>query len=176
MLDFDVIDSWYAEPKRMNYGKKDVQYYYPNPFVELLGYMRIYFHLPYKQTEGFVRSHANEKVPSIPDYNTLNRRVNNLDIKINEKVDNDIVIALASTRIKVANIEENGCSTNDGILEKGICRDMCVAVDIKKKKKIVSLKVSSEEVPDSQMLKKLIYNALNNVVKRVLWLMVHMTQ
>lgn len=42
MLDFDVIDSWYAEPKRMNYGKKDVQYYYPNPFVELLGYMRIY--------------------------------------------------------------------------------------------------------------------------------------
>jgi DNA-binding protein YbaB len=53
---------------------------------------------------------------------------------------------------------------------------MCVAVDIKKKKKIVSLKVSSEEVPDSQMLKKLIYNALNNVVKRVLWLMVYMTQ
>ena len=35
---------------------------------------------------------------------------------------------------------------------------MCVAVDIKKKKRIVSLKVSSE-VPDSQMLKKLIYNA-----------------
>lgn len=55
---------------------------------------------------------------------------------------------------------------------------MCVAVDIKKKKKIVSLEVSSEEVPDSQMLKKLIYNAFkNNVVKRVvLWLMVHMTQ
>lgn len=120
MLDFDVIDSWYAEPKRMNYGKKDVQYYYPNPFVELLGYMRIYFHLPYKQTEGFVRSHANEKVSSIPDYNTINRRVNNLDIKINKKVDNDIVIALTSTGIKVANIEENGCSTNDGILEKGI--------------------------------------------------------
>jgi hypothetical protein len=51
---------------------------------------------------------------------------------------------------------------------------MC-AVDIKKKK-IVSLEVSSEEVHDSQMLKKLIYNASkNNVVKRVLWLMVHMT-
>lgn len=48
MLDFDVIDSWYAELKRMNYGKKGVQYYYPDSFVELLGYMRIYFHLPYK--------------------------------------------------------------------------------------------------------------------------------
>jgi hypothetical protein len=54
-------------------------------------------------------------VPSIPDYSTINRRVNKLDIKINEKVDNDIVIALASTDIKVANREENGCSTN-GIL------------------------------------------------------------
>jgi hypothetical protein len=52
---------------------------------------------------------------------------------------------------------------------------MCSAVDIKKKK-IVSLEVSSEEVHDSQMLKNLIYNASkNNVVKRVLWLMVHMT-
>ena len=119
MLDFDVIDSWYTELKRMNYGKKGVQYYYPDSFVELLGYMRVYFHLPYRQTEGVVRAHANEKVPSIPDYSTINRRVNKLDIKINEKVDNDNVIALASTGIKVANREENGCSTN-GILEKGI--------------------------------------------------------
>jgi hypothetical protein len=115
MLDFDVIDSWYTELKRMNYGKKGVQYYYPDSFVELLGYMRVYFHLPYRQTEGVVRAHANEKVASIPDYGTINRRVNKLDIKINEKVDNDIVIALASTGIKVANREENGYSTN-GIL------------------------------------------------------------
>jgi hypothetical protein len=95
MLDFDVIDSWYTELKRMNYGKKGVQYCYPDSFIELLGYMRVYFHLPYRQTEGVVRAHANEKV------------------------DNDNVIALAITGIKVANREENGCSTN-GILEKGI--------------------------------------------------------
>jgi hypothetical protein len=99
----------------MKYVKKGVQYYYPDSFVELLGYMRVYFHLPYRQTEGVVRAHANEKVASIPDYGTINRRVNKLDIKINEKVDNDIVIALASTGIKVANRDENGCSTN-GIL------------------------------------------------------------
>ena len=50
-----------------------------------------------------------------------------------------------------------------------------VAVDIKKKK-IVSLEVTSEEVHDSKMLKKMVDNASkNNVVKRVLWLMVHMT-
>jgi hypothetical protein len=62
---FDVIGSWHTELKRMNCGKKGVKYYYPDSFVELLGYMRVYFHLPYRQTEGVVRAHANEKVPSI---------------------------------------------------------------------------------------------------------------
>ena len=65
--------------------------------------MRVYFHLPYRQTEGVVRAHGRQKVPSIPDYSTISRRVNKLDIKINEHVGNDIVIALDSTGIKVAN-------------------------------------------------------------------------
>ena len=36
-------------------------------------------------------------------YSTINRRVNRLDIEINEHIGNDIVIALDSTGIKVAN-------------------------------------------------------------------------
>jgi Transposase DDE domain len=49
--------------------------------------MRVYFHLPYRQTEGVVRAHADEIAPSyIPDYSTINRRVNQLDIKINERI------------------------------------------------------------------------------------------
>ena len=76
---------------------------YPNTFVQLLGYMRIYFHLPYRQTEGVERAHASNKVPSIPDYSTINRRINKLDIKINERIGNDIVIVLDSTGIKVTN-------------------------------------------------------------------------
>jgi hypothetical protein len=59
--------------------------------------------------------------------------------------------------------------------KKRLSEDTCVAVDIKKKK-IVSLEVTSEEVHDSKMLKKMVDKASkNNVVKRVLWLMVHMT-
>jgi predicted transport protein len=50
-----------------------------------------------------------------------------------------------------------------------LSKDTYVAVDIKKKKKIVSLEVTSEEVHDSKMLKKMVDNASkNNVVKRVL--------
>jgi hypothetical protein len=43
ILDFDVIDSWNSELKRMNNGKKGAQYDYPDSFVQLLGYMRVYF-------------------------------------------------------------------------------------------------------------------------------------
>lgn len=50
-----------------------------------------------------VRAHGSRKVPSIPDYSTISRRVNKLDIEINEHVGNNIVIALDSTGIKVAN-------------------------------------------------------------------------
>jgi hypothetical protein len=75
----------------------------PQFFVQLLGYMRIYFHLPYRQAEGVITAHTGKKAPSIPDYRTINRRVNKLNIKINERIGNDIVIVLDSTGIKVTN-------------------------------------------------------------------------
>jgi hypothetical protein len=99
VLDFDVIDNWNNELKSMN----EASYLYPDTFVQLLGYMQIYFHLPYRQTEGIVRAHADDKVnyicmvKSIPDYSTINRHINKLDIKINERIGNDIVIVLDST-------------------------------------------------------------------------------
>lgn len=53
--------------------------------------------------------------------------------------------------------------------KKRIPQDTYVAVDVKKKKKIVSLEVTTEEVHDGMMLKKLIENAAeNNDVKRVI--------
>lgn len=53
--------------------------------------------------------------------------------------------------------------------KKRISQDTYVAVDVKKKKKIVSLEVTTEEVHDGMMLKKLIENAAeNNDVKRVI--------
>ena len=68
MLGFDIIDNWYNELKEMNKGKVGEPYHYPNSFLLLLGYARVYFHLPFRQTEGIVRAHAENKIPSIPDY------------------------------------------------------------------------------------------------------------
>jgi hypothetical protein len=52
---------------KINDGKEGASYRYPNSFVQLLGYMRAYFHLPYRQTGGVVRAHAGKEIPSIPD-------------------------------------------------------------------------------------------------------------
>jgi len=54
ILGFDIIDNWNNELHRMNQGKEGALYRYPNSFIQLLGYLRIYFHLPYRQTEGVV--------------------------------------------------------------------------------------------------------------------------
>ena len=67
ILDIDIIDAWYDELERMNEGKKGAAYDYPDSFVQLLGYVKAYFHLPYRQTEGVVRAHAAKKVTSIPN-------------------------------------------------------------------------------------------------------------
>jgi Transposase DDE domain len=87
-LDFDVLDGWGDhELSQMNEGKVGEPYDYPDSFMQLLGYMRAYFHLPYRQTQGVVIAHASKKVPGIPaDYSTISRRINKLEIKINEKL------------------------------------------------------------------------------------------
>lgn len=165
LLDFDVIDNWYKELEIMNRAKVGEPYSYPSSFLQLLGYMRIYFHLPYRQTEGVVKAHAGNKVPSIPHYSTINRRVNRLDIRINEKVGNDIIIAIDSTGIKVSNRGE--WIRHKWHIRKGYLK-IHVAVDIRKKK-ILSLETTSEEVHDGQVLKKLVDHTLEkNKVKRAL--------
>ena len=167
LLDFDVIDEWDDELSQMNEGKIGEPYNYPDSFMQLLGYMRVYFHLPYRQTQGVVIAHASTKVPNIPHYSTISRRINRLDIKINEGLGNDIVIALDSTGIKVANRGE--WIRHKWHVRKGYLK-IHVAVDIKNKK-IISLEVTSEEVhDDGMMLRKLVDNASSggNHVKGVL--------
>ncbi len=165
LLDFDVLDGWDHELCQMNLGKVGEPYCYPNSFIQLLGYMRAYFHLPYRQTQGVVIAHASKEVSNTPHYSTINRRINRLEIKIDEKLGNDIVIALDSTGIKVANRGE--WMHHKWHVRKGYLK-IHIAVDIEKKR-IVSLEVTSEEVHDGKMLKKLVDNASeNNNLKGIL--------
>ncbi len=75
LLGFDVINNWDTELKEMNKDKIGEPFHYPNTFLLLLGYAKVYFHLPYRQTkEGIAQGHAKGKVPSIPDYTTISTK------------------------------------------------------------------------------------------------------
>jgi IS5 family transposase len=157
LLDFDIIDNWDSELAKMNEGKEGRKFIYPDSFIKLLGYMRAYFHLPYRQTEGVVRAHATTTVPSIPDYSRICRRINRLNIKI---IDDDksslhddyFVIAIDSTGIKVSNRGE--WIRHKWNVKRGYLK-IHVAVDIKRKR-ILSLQVTSEQVLDGKVLSELV--------------------
>jgi hypothetical protein len=160
LLGFDVIDNWDNELKEMNQGKIGEPFHYPNTFLLLLGHAKAYFHLPYRQTEGVAQGHAKGKVPSIPNYTTINRRINRLDIKIkdtdsNKSKDEYFVIAIDSTGIKVTNrgqwLRDKWHIKN----KKGYLK-IHVAVNLKTKK-ILSMKVTDDEhVHDSKALPELV--------------------
>ena len=157
LLDFDVVDNWDSELVNMNKHKKGRKFVYQDSFIKLLGYMRVYFHLPYRQTEGVVREHASNTLPSIPDYSRICRRINRLNIKIidddNSSLhDDNFVIAIDSTGIKVTNRGE--WIRHKWNVKRGYLK-IHVAVDIKRKR-ILSLQVTSEQVHDGKVLPELI--------------------
>ena len=166
LIGFDVIDNWDVELKQMNKDKVGYEpYHYPNTFLLLLGYAKAYFHLPYRQTEGIAQGHAKGKLPSIPDFTTINRRINKLNIQINnnnnnnnnnkDKVSRDeyLIIAIDSTGIKVTN---RGQWMRDkwNAKKKGYLK-IHVAVNVKSKK-ILSLNITDEYVHDGKVLPKLV--------------------
>jgi len=51
-----------GELSLMNHSRIGEPYTYPDSFIQLLGYMRAYFHLPFRQTQGVVIAHANNRV------------------------------------------------------------------------------------------------------------------
>ena len=160
LLDFDVIDNWDSELEEMNKDKEGRKFVYPDSFIKLLGYMRAYFHLPYRQTEGVIREHASNTLPSVPDYSNISRRINRLNIKINDddqdksslQYDDYFVIAIDSTGVKVTNRGE--WIRDKWNIKRGYLK-IHVAVDIKKKR-ILSLIVTSEQIHDGKVLPQLI--------------------
>ena len=160
LLGFDVINNWDTELKEMNKDKVGEPFHYPNTFLLLLGYAKAYFHLPYRQTEGIAQGHAKGKVPSIPHYTTINRRINRLDIKIKDTDNKDkefedeyIVIAIDSTGIKVTN-RGQWMREKWNVRKKGYLK-IHIAVNVKTKK-ILSIKVTDEHAHDSKMLPELV--------------------
>jgi len=174
LLGFDVIDNWDIELEEMNRGKTGEPFLYPDTFVLMLGYAKAYFHLPYRQTEGIVKGYTGDKIPSIPDFSTISRRINRLDLKIENKnrtrEDEYIIITIDSSGIKKTNRGQWMNKKWKNQNRKGYLK-IHVAVDIKSKE-ILSMEVTDEHVHDNKVLPKLVDNVSNDdgfaVVGRVL--------
>ena len=169
LLGFDIINNWDSELKEMNKDKVGEPFHYPNTFLLLLGYAKVYFHLPYRQTEGIAQGHAKWKVPSIPNYTTINRRINRLDIQIKDTTDSSkefedeyIIIAIDGPGIKVTNrgqwMKDKWHIKNNN--KKGYLK-IHVAVNVKTKK-ILAMKVTDEHVHDSKALPELVDDVIKS--------------
>lgn len=170
LLDFSVMDEWEKELDKANDGKVGEPYHYPEAFMRLLGFIRLLFHLPYRQTEGFTRA-ISKYVEGLttPDYSTIDRRVNRLNISLEDNLvrsGSPVSIAVDASGIKV----HNGGDWIRRVwkVRKGYLK-IHFAVNLKTKQ-IVSMDVSSEKVYDGRRLKRLVRRAKKNGVrvKRVL--------
>ncbi len=153
----EVIQNWDKELAAMNSKKEGRRFLFPESFMKIVGYARAYFGLPYRQTEGLLRTYGTT-IPKVPDYTAIHKRINRLDIKVNPKVGREIVIAIDSTGIKVAN---RGEWMRDKWKKRRGFLKIHVGVDINSKK-ILALKITDERSHDAQHLPELVREAQNH--------------
>jgi hypothetical protein len=160
LFSYDFLNVWDSEIEKMNENKKGKKYKFPDSFILAIGYMRISFHLLYRQTEGIIKA-TGKNLPDHPSYGHMCKRINRLNIEIKEcNTDDDgyIVIGVDSTGIKVTNRGLQWMSDKWNTQKKGYLKTH-VAVNIKTKE-ILALEVTDEKIHDSKMLKKLINQVL----------------
>ncbi len=112
LFSYDFLDNWDADLARMNENKNGKKYKFPDSFIFVIGHIRVYFHLPYRQTEGIIKATIGKNLPDHPSYSQICRRVNKLDISTKRSDDDDDVVIIAaadSTGIKVTNRGLGGC-------------------------------------------------------------------
>ncbi|HEY6883631.1 MAG TPA: IS5 family transposase [Nitrososphaeraceae archaeon] len=155
---YDFLDVWDSELARMNENKEGKKYRYPNSFILVIGYIRVYFHLPYRQTEGIIKA-TGKNIPNHPSYGQICRRLSRLEIDSSSRIDDDddddddIVIAIDSTGIKVTNrgqwLRDKWNTRKKGYLK------IHIAVNVKTKE-ILSLEVTDEKVHEGKVMVKLV--------------------
>jgi len=165
LISKDIMNNWNKELAIMNSNKKGRKYQYPESFMKMLGYVKVYFGLSYRQTEGLIRTY--HTVPAVPDYTVIHKRINNLDIRqpLNHK-SNNIVLAIDSTGIKVTNsgdwITHKWHGKRRGFLK------MHVGVDADTKQ-ILAVKITDEHSHDSKHLKGIVKeSARHGTITKVL--------
>jgi Transposase DDE domain len=161
LLDFDMLDEWQDELRKMNRskeGKSGARYRYPEPFMRLLAYLHVLFHLPFRQEEGFIKT-LSKYVDGLeaPDWSTIWERTKDLDMTLDGvKTDQPISIALDSSGIKVSN--SGDWMRKKWKVKRGYLK-IHLAVDARSKE-AVSMQVTEENVSDGSQTESLVLEAM----------------
>ena len=157
LLNFDVLDEWNEQLKGMNDGKEGARFRYPEPFIRLLAYIHVLFHLPFRQEEGFVRA-LSKYVDGlmVPDYTTIWWRTRDLDMELKGVDTNEpITVAVDSTGIKVSNYGD--WIRKKWKVKRGFLK-VHLAVDVNGKE-AVSMTVTEEKASDASQAGQLVKDA-----------------
>ncbi len=159
LFDLDFVKGWEDELEAVNKGKEGAVFRYPDSFVRLLLFMRVYLHLPYRQLEGFTKALARYvKGLKAPDRSSIQWRAEKLPVRLEKMLadsNEDVIIALDVSGIKVAN--RGDWMRHKWKVRRGYLK-IHIAVDVKRKK-ILALEVTSEKVGDGRMLQPLVEEA-----------------
>jgi hypothetical protein len=166
LFSYGFLDEWDMVLAKMNGNKKGRKFIYPESFILVIGYMRIYFHLPYRQTEGIIKA-TGKLLPNHPSYGHLCKRINSLKADFNSGIktdDDDLMIAIDSTGIKVTN---RGQWMSDkwggGVKNKKKRGYLKIHVAVNTKtREILALEVTDEKVHDGEVMRKLVKHVLYN--------------
>ena len=66
---------WDVETDEMNKKKEGRKHRYPDSLILVIGYIRVYLHLPYRQTEGTIKATTVKNLPNHPSYSQINRGI-----------------------------------------------------------------------------------------------------
>lgn len=158
----DMICSWEAELRKMNENKIGKPFEYSNSLIKLLAYFQVIFDLPVRGIEGFARDIKKlNLIPKAPDYSQYSRRINALDWKPKEKLENvpeNAVISNDSTGIKVTSFGEwrrvAHKRKRTGFLKINVVVDT-------KTKQILAIDVTTDLIGDITSAPKLVEEALS---------------
>jgi len=150
-ISLDFLKEWDRELDEMNRNKIGRPFIYPENFMYFLAFIHIAF-LPFRQIEGFLRK-LSEFIPKIKsaDYSTICKRLKRLDVDLPEQYEEDLIIAIDSSGMKVTNRGE--WIRSKWKIRKGWIK-VHIAVDVKTKK-LLALEITDERVSDGKMLKPL---------------------
>jgi hypothetical protein len=69
----------------MNKNKNGKPFKFPDSLILVIGYIRISFHLPYRQTDGIIKA-TGKCLPANPSYSHICKRMNKLTVNIKKTI------------------------------------------------------------------------------------------